>query len=71
MVSSEQETIDLFDNVNISHDKLLPALENIRRKFGKGSLQVASALLTNDWQMSRNLMSQHYTTDLDEILEIS
>ncbi len=71
MVSSEQETTDLFDNINIRHDKLLPVLEDIRRKFGKGSLQVASAQLTNDWQMNRKLMSQHYTTDLDEILEIS
>lgn len=70
LVSSEQETQDLFDHINIRHDQLLPSIEAIKHRFGKSSLQLASGLLSKDWQMNRHLISRHFTTDLDDILII-
>ena len=71
LISSEDETTDLFDNVNIKHDVLLPTLESIKKQFGKDAIQVASANLSGTWKMTNNLMSQKYTTDIDEIIEVS
>lgn len=71
LVSSEQETQDLFDHINIRHDQLLPSIEAIKHRFGKSSIQIASGLLSKDWQMNRHLISRHFTTDLDSIIEIS
>ena len=62
---------DLFDNVNIKHDDLLPTLESIKKQFGKNAIQVASANLSGTWQMTNNLMSQKYTTDINGIIEVS
>lgn len=71
MISSEQETHDLFDHVNIRHDQLLPSIESIKHRFGKSSLQLASGLLSKDWQMNRHLISRHFTTDLEALLEVT
>jgi DNA polymerase V len=71
LVTSEQETRDLFDSVNISHDRLLPSIEIIKHRFGKSSLQLASGLLSNDWQMNCHLISKHFTTDLEGLVEVT
>ena len=71
MISSEQETHDLFDHVNIRHDQLLPSIESIKHRFAVNHhYQLASGLLSKDWQMNRHLISRHFTTELDEILTI-
>lgn len=70
LITGTSETIDLFDTVNIKHDTLLPTLESIKKIFGKNSIQLASANLSDSWKMNNNLISQKYTTDLDDIIEV-
>lgn len=71
LVNQDYNNVDLFDNVSIRHDELLPTLENIKRHFGKTSIKLASANLSNSWQMQQNNMSKKYTTCLDEILAVA
>ena len=71
LISNEDETCDLFDKINIQHDNLLPSLEIIKKKFGKSAIQLASANLSNDWQMQRHSISLNYTTEVSDILTIS
>ena len=70
LIAGEQDTRDLFDNVSIKHDNLLPTLESIKKQFGKQSIQIASGMLSNTWQMQRNLKSKNYTTDIDDLLVV-
>lgn len=70
LIDNQNLQRDLFDNINICHDSLLPVVEAIKRQFGKNAIGLASAKLANAWRMNKNLMSKRYTTDVDELLEI-
>lgn len=70
LVTSETKFIDLFDEVNILNDPILPVLELIKRKHGKNSIKMASSLINNKWQMKQNSKSPNYTTNIDEILTV-
>ena len=69
LITGEHDTKDLFDKVSIKHDSLLPTLELIKKQFGKQSIRVASGLLSDTWQMQRNLISRNYITDINDLLE--
>ena len=71
IITHEFQTIDLFDNINITNDELLPTLESIKKKYGKNSIKLASELLSDDWKMQRNYTSANYTTDIEQILEVT
>lgn len=51
IVSNEQESIDLFDNLSIVKDNLKPTIDIINKRFGKGTINLSSALLSGDWKM--------------------
>jgi DNA polymerase V len=68
LISNEFETKDLFDKINIKHDKLLPSLELIKKSFGKSAIKVAVEHLSNVWKMQQNFISKRYTTNLEELL---
>ena len=46
------------------------ALDMISRKFGKGVLTVASAKVSENWRMKRDLLSPCCTTRWDELLKV-
>ncbi len=71
MLTEVEQKRDLFDSSNLKQDNLLSVLENIKKRFGKPAIQLASKKLANDWEMQQNLISSRYTTDIDEILNIS
>lgn len=69
IIGNESETRDLFDNVNIRNDNLLPTLENIKRQFGKNSISLASAKLSERWNMNQESISKHFTTNVNDLIE--
>ncbi len=71
LVTGGHDTVDLFDKFSIRHDKLLPTIENIKRTFGKTSIQLAAAKLSNQWKMKRDLLSPCYTTNINDIPTVS
>lgn len=48
-------------------DRLMAALDSINGKWGRGTLRTGSVPVTPDWGMRRELMSQNYTTRLDQL----
>lgn len=70
LIGSNEEVKDLFDNINLKEDPLIPTLEIIKRRFGKSAIKMATATLSNQWQMQRNLITRNYTTDINQLLEV-
>ncbi|MCC2645024.1 MAG: domain protein DNA-repair protein [Burkholderiales bacterium] len=70
LITGEYVTKDLFDNTNIKHDKVLPAVEKVRTRFGKSAIKLASSNLSDAWKMEQRFLSKRYTTNVDELLEV-
>ncbi|GGM25828.1 DNA polymerase V subunit UmuC [Pseudomonas asuensis] len=54
-----------------SADRLMSTMDSINRKFGKGTLRPARITAAPGWSMRRQLMSQSYTTRLDQLWCVS
>lgn len=50
--------------------KVMAVLDAINGRWGRGTLRVASVPATPEWAMRRNLMSQSYTTRLDQLWRV-
>jgi DNA polymerase V len=61
-------TDDLFAKVQpVLSNKLMSVLDEINGRWGRGTLRTASVPANPDWAMRRELMSQSYTTRLDQL----
>jgi DNA polymerase V len=61
-------TDDLFAEVQPAiSNKLIGVLDEINGRWGRGTLRTASVPANPDWAMRRELMSQSYTTRLDQL----
>jgi DNA polymerase V len=52
-------------------EKVMNVLDAINGRWGRGTLRLASVPTTPDWGMRRELMSQSYTTRLDQLWTVS
>lgn len=65
-------TDDLFASTQPTDStKVMSVLDEINNRWGRGTLRVASVPSSPEWAMRRELMSQSYTTKLDELWRIS
>jgi DNA polymerase V len=61
-------TDDLFAHTQpVMADKVMSVLDEINGRWGKGVLRVASVPAAPDWGMRRDLMSQSYTTKVNQL----
>ena len=61
-------TDDLFAHSQpVMADKVMSVLDEINGRWGKGVLRLASVPTAPGWAMRRELMSQSYTTKLDQL----
>lgn len=51
--------------------KLMGVLDEINQRWGRGTLRSASVPTNPDWGMRREMMSQSYTTRLDQLWRVS
>jgi DNA polymerase V len=66
-----EETIRLYNEPDYAKDKrLMAAMDKISHKFGRDSIRFGVEKHREEWEMKRELMSQRYTTRLDEVLTI-
>lgn len=70
LIPTEARTNRLYDAPDPKREKLNKAIDEINRKFGKGTVHLAVAR-TGQWRMKRERMSPRYTTRLDEIMKIN
>ncbi|UVM13094.1 translesion error-prone DNA polymerase V subunit UmuC [Pseudomonas protegens] len=65
-------TGDLFAVAQPSEtDKVMKVLDQINGRWGRGTLRAASVPTSPDWGMRREMMSQSYTTKLDQLWKVS
>jgi len=69
LLPAEQRTTRLWEQTSEKHEKLNKAIDEINKKFGKGTIHLAAATV-GKWQMKRNMMSPRYTTRIDEIIRV-
>ncbi|MFW9265658.1 Y-family DNA polymerase [Pseudomonas sp. NR3] len=61
-------TDDLFAHSQpVMADKVMSVLDEINGRWGKGVIRIASVPAAPGWAMRRELMSQSYTTKLDQL----
>jgi DNA polymerase V len=61
-------TDDLFAQVQpATADRIMGVLDEINERWGRGTLRAASVPADPDWAMRRELMSQSFTTRLDQL----
>ncbi|MFJ5254071.1 translesion error-prone DNA polymerase V subunit UmuC [Pseudomonas sp. NPDC088414] len=61
-------TDDLFAHSQpVMADKVMSVLDEINGRWGKGVLRLASVPTAPEWAMRRELMSQSYTTKVDQL----
>lgn len=64
-------TGDLFaQSQPAAAERLMGLLDQINAKWGRGTLRTAAVPLNPDWGMRQALMSQSYTTRLDQLMKV-
>jgi DNA polymerase V len=60
----------LFFNSDPKHEPLMKTVDNLNTRFGSQKIRLA-AQDKRTWKMKQEKISQHYTTDLNEIIKIN
>ncbi|WP_225789587.1 translesion error-prone DNA polymerase V subunit UmuC [Pseudomonas sp. Marseille-P8916] len=64
-------TDDLFAATQpVACDRLMSVLDGINQRYGKGTLRSANAPKSPEWGMRRELLSQSFTTRLDQLWRV-
>lgn len=59
---------DLFAAADSERErKLMAAFDGLNSKYGRGTVQTASRIVSDQWEMSRGMLSPCYTTRLSEL----
>lgn len=67
--SATGRQVDLFAPQPVpEREKLMQTMDVLNNKFGRGTVQLASATINEDWRMSRQNLSPCYTTRLRELV---
>ncbi|MGF6457894.1 hypothetical protein ABIA55_003358 [Pseudomonas frederiksbergensis] len=61
-------TADLFSiSQPVATEKVMSVLDSINQRWGRGTLRLASVPTNPDWGMRREMMSQSFTTRVDQL----
>ena len=70
IVPSSQRQFKLFDEENPKYQKLMEVMDAVQSKTGERKLRLASQDLKRTWKMKQNHLSNRYTTNFNELLEV-
>ncbi|MBE9576048.1 Y-family DNA polymerase [Flavobacterium proteolyticum] len=70
IVPSSQRQFKLFDEENPKYQKLMEVMDAVQAKTGERKLRLASQDLKRTWKMKQNYLSNRYTTNFNELLEV-
>ena len=70
IVPSSQRQFKLFDEENPKYQKLIEVMDAVQAKTGERKLRLASQDLKRTWKMKQNHLSNRYTTNFNELLEV-
>ncbi|GEL10652.1 DNA polymerase V [Flavobacterium glycines] len=70
LIGENQKQFQLFEEENPKHLALMKAMDRLNTKIGDTKVKLASQNLKKTWDMKQNHLSDRYTTNFKEILEI-
>lgn len=72
LCQSGEYTDDLFAMSQPTEaTRVMAVLDEINGRWGRGTLRAASVPRNPDWGMRREMMSQSYTTRLDQLWDVA
>ena len=63
--------LSIFEDANLKHIPLMKTIDKINTSIGKHKVKLASQDQNRTWKMKQEKLSKRYTTNLNEIIEIS
>ncbi|MGB3841659.1 MAG: DUF4113 domain-containing protein, partial [Bacteroidales bacterium] len=61
----------LFDNIDrVKHEKVMLAMDNINKKYGRNTLKIAVMGKGREWRLRQERLSPSYTTKWEQIINI-
>ncbi len=70
LTSQSNKQINLFTNENPKHINLMKAIDTINSNLGMSKIKLGSQDLGRTWKMRQERLSNRYTTNWNEILEV-
>ena len=70
IIPENQKQLHLFEEENPRHLKLMQVIDAFHKKTGERKIRLGNQDLQRTWKMKQNHLSNKYTTDFKEILEI-
>ena len=70
IMPENQKQLHLFENENPKHVKLMQVMDDYHKKTGERKIRLGSQDLQRTWKMKQEHLSNKYTTDFKQILEI-
>ena len=70
LIDENRKQLQLFDEENPKHLALMKAMDHLNKKIGDTKVKMATQNLSLTWNMNQNHLSQKYTTNFKDILEI-
>jgi len=62
--------LNIFSQPNPKHKILMETIDNINSNFGQQKIRLGSQSFGKVWNMKQENLSKHYTTDIDEIINV-
>lgn len=66
----DNQQLNLFDNRNLKHIKLMQAVDRINQQYGQQKVRLAAQDPGRVWKMKQERLSPRYTTNLNEIITV-
>jgi len=71
LVPQAVKQLNIFENCNADHKKLMATIDDMNAKYGKNTLNIASQKIDAVWAMRQNHLSPNYTTSLEDIIIVN
>ena len=70
IIPENQKQFHLFEEENPKHLQLMKVIDDYHKKVGERKIRLGNQDLQKTWKMKQDHLSQKYTTDFKQILEI-
>lgn len=69
-INESNKQLSLFEESDLRHWKLMKAIDKINSYYSKDIVRLAAQRHGRTWKMRQEKLSKHYTTNINEILEV-
>lgn len=66
----DNQQLNIFENRNARHIPLMKAIDKINSRYSKDIVRLSTQAPGRTWRMKQEKLSQHYTTDINEIIQL-